>query len=546
MKKAPIAILPPEVRGKIAAGEVILRPASVIKELVENSIDAGSTRIDIEIEEGGKKRCLVLDNGQGIAHEEVSFAVERYGTSKIATVDDIQHIRTYGFRGEALASIAQIAHLEIETSAGDQGTKVEMIDGKVVSMVTITRPRGTKVKVTDMFVNFPARLKFMKSAEWECRLIIDLVRGYAAVNYPIAFYLSDGSQPRIELPAHESVKARLRALVNRDLWQKLISINVELESVGIAGFVSPPDFGQKPPFSYLFVNKRPVKYPRLYRAINDAYQHPKCPPFFVLQIDLAPEEVDVNVHPTKREVKIRDERYVVDLLTASIKKSLFRMQYPARPADRAPVDSMTVTDRSFVQENLIVSDMSAEPAEPYRESDEFWQLHNTYILAQTKSGMIIVDQHVAHERVIFESLMSGKTASQQLLFPITMDLSPEEYRAYKRSKVLLQELGVGFKEFSARTVVIDSLPSGAQVNREEILSIFKDVDDLGNLIQNKAEIAKVIACRTSIMAGRKLTILEMKDLIDRLFACENPYTCPHGRPIVIRLDLDDLASRFGR
>ncbi|OGC39105.1 hypothetical protein A2Y85_04490 [candidate division WOR-3 bacterium RBG_13_43_14] len=543
---ARIKILSPDVCGKIAAGEVIIRPASVMKELVENSIDAESTRIDIELDDGGKKKCLVLDNGQGIAHDDVTIAVERYGTSKISTVDDIEHILTYGFRGEALASIAQVAQLEIETSDGKQGTKLEMINGHIESVMIIERPRGSKVKVTGLFLSLPARLKFLKSAEWERRVILDLVRGYTLVNPGIAFYLSDSSRVLLELPAHNSVEERLKILVSRSLWQYLVPINVELGKFKIHGFLSRPDLGQKPPFSYFFINKRPVKYPRLYRAILDAYERPKNPPLFVLQIESAPEEVDVNIHPTKNEVKIRDERYVVDILTQAIRKSIFKQVASINTADGLAPVIAGVTDHAFIQENLLVSDSQTASAEPYRESDEFWQLHNTYILAQIKSGMIIVDQHVAHERVIFESLMRGQTAAQRLLFPITLDLSPEEYHAYKRSRALLRELGVDFKEFSAKTVVLDSLPSGVQVNRDEIINIFKDIDALGNFIQDKAEIAKVIACRTSIMAGQRLTMIEMQSLIDQLFACENPYTCPHGRPVVIRMDLDDLASRFGR
>src|SRR4030042_5069237 len=196
---ARIKILSPDVCGKIAAGEVIIRPASVMKELVENSIDAESTRIDIELDDGGKKKCLVLDNGQGIAHDDVTIAVERYGTSKISTVDDIEHILTYGFRGEALASIAQVAQLEIETSDGKQGTKLEMINGHIESVMIIERPRGSKVKVTGLFLSLPARLKFLKSAEWERRVILDLVRGYTLVNPGIAFYLSDSSRVVLEL-----------------------------------------------------------------------------------------------------------------------------------------------------------------------------------------------------------------------------------------------------------------------------------------------------------------------------------------------------------
>ncbi len=542
-----IRILAPDVRDKIAAGEVVTRPASVIKELVENSIDAGSTRIDIELDDGGKKRCLVLDNGQGMTHEDAVVAVERFSTSKISSIKDIECIPTYGFRGEALASIGQVARLVIETSAGKEGTKIEVTNGQITSIKSIQRPQGTRIRVTELFAGLPGRLKFLKSGAWERRLILDLVRGYAMAKPEIAFYLSDNSRMLLELPVHESAEVRLKTLLKRDLWQYIVSVNLELGQIRISGVLSRPDFGLSAPLSYIFVNNRPVKYPRLYRAILDTYQKPKNPPLFVLNIKIPLEEVDVNIHPTKNEVKIRDERYIVDLLNQAIKRTIFRQADPIKVRDEVLSATDQAIDQMFVQENLISSDVHAISGDdPYRGSDEFWQLHNTYILAQTKSGMVIVDQHVAHERIIYESLIKGKTAAQRLLFPITLDLTPEEYRAYKRSKILLHELGVDFKEFSSRTVVIDSLPSGIQVNREELTNIFKDIDNLGNLIQEKSEIAKVIACRTSIMAGQKLTIIEMQSLFDRLFACDNPYICPHGRPVVIRIDLDDLASRFGR
>jgi DNA mismatch repair protein MutL len=330
----------------------------------------------------------------------------------------------------------------------------------------------------------------------------------------------------------------------------LVYIEKNMGSVQISGFFSQPDFFERHHCNYIYVNSRPVKYPRIYRTIIEAYQNPKNIPAFLVNIQVDPAFVDVNIHPTKSEVKFRDERYILDLLTQVIKKAVFKTS--------STVDSITRqrgTEKSgstvyyahpehssYIQETII----PYTSEETKMDTGEFWQLHNTYILAQTKSGLIIVDQHVAHERIIYESIMEGKQDGQRLLFPITLELTPEEYRAYKNTIHILKQFGVEFKEFSARTIVIDSLPTYAQVNREEIMGLFNEINALGNLIKQKSEIAKVLACRSAIKAGQKLSPGEMQDLIDKLFACENPYTCPHGRPIILKFSLEDLGARFGR
>jgi DNA mismatch repair protein MutL len=278
----------------------------------------------------------------------------------------------------------------------------------------------------------------------------------------------------------------------------------------------------------------------------EAYQNPQNIPAFALDIQVEPQSVDVNVHPTKSEVKFQDERYIMDLLQQVIKREIYKqtaaveydtVQHGARSAGTKP--------QRFVQDVVMTYD-EKERVEPVSGSEEFWQLHNTYILAQTKSGLIIVDQHVAHERVIYESIMKGRVQSQRLLFPITIELTPEEHHVYEKTKHTLQGMGIEFKEFSAHTVVIDSLPSGVRTNREEISGLFGELNELGDLIEEKSRIATVVACRGAIKAGQRLSPAEMQALIDRLFATENPYTCPHGRPIVIRLTVEELARKFGR
>ncbi len=546
---AHIRILKPDVQGKIAAGEVITRPASVAKELLENALDAQAKRIEVDIADGGKQKCLVNDDGIGMTKEDALLSIERYSTSKIRSIDDIDNITTYGFRGEALASIAQVSHFELETADGTHGARIFVRAGHVERVVDSQRPRGTRVKVSNLFFNLPARLKFLRSAQWERRLIAEMVRNYAFVNPSVHMSLRETGRRVVEFMSMKSIKERLQAALSRTVIESLAEINVDVGLVKIFGYVSRPDFQEKHRLHYVYINSRPVRYPRIYRAILSAYQEPKNPPAFLFNIMVAPDRIDVNIHPTKNEVKLRDEQYIVDLLAQSIKKAAFSLA-TTTGYERVVSATQSVAragSPQFVQDHLVVSEPSQTPHSVLeRDTDEFWQLHDAYILAQTRSGLIIVDQHVAHERIIYESIMKGTAGSQRLLFPITLDLSPEEYRTYKKTKSLLKELGVAFKEFSQRTVVIDSLPTDVHVGREEIANLFKDLDELGSVRKEKGEVAKVIACHTAIRAGQKLSVVEMRDLIDRLFACDNPYTCPHGRPVVLKFSLEELAARFGR
>ncbi len=547
---AGIEILRSEVRNKIAAGEVIARPHSVVKELIENSIDARARRIDIVLSDGGKQDILVNDDGCGMSRADAILAIERYATSKLKTVADIEHITTYGFRGEALASIAQISQFELETSDRTGGTEIVVSGGELKDIIDSHRPQGTRVKVSNIFFNLPARLKFLKSSQWEKRLILDVVKNYALINPLIYFGLEESDRKLLDFIATDSLKKRVKMFFPNRVVEALVHLDIKVGAVRFIGFLTRPDFFDRHHMNYLYVNARPVRYARLYRTIVNAYQNPKNLPGFLLNIEVAPSMVDVNIHPTKQEVRFKDERYVLDLLSQAIKTKVFTTVVKADFRTSASVSTtpgeMRV-DRKFVQETVLPysPERIAEPLS-VQGSNEFWQLHDTYILSQTKSGLIIVDQHVAHERVIYESITKGKGGSQRLLFPITLELMPEEYRAYQKTKLLLKELGIEFKEFSAHTIVIDSLPTDARVNREDLVDLFKELDALGNLIEQRNEVAKVVACKSAIKAGQSLSVSEMRSLIDRLFACENPYTCPHGRPIVIRFSLDELATRFGR
>lgn len=540
---ARIHVLSAEVRGKIAAGEVITRPASVIKELLENSLDAQAKRIEVEVTNGGKDKCLVNDDGHGMTREDAQLALQRYATSKIVTIEDMDRIRTFGFRGEALASIAQISKFEMETSDGMIGTRILAEAGVVRGVYDSERPRGTRVKISDIFFNLPARQKFLKSANWERRLIAGLITTYALIYAKVAFHLVDADREILNMPQVDSVHDRIRMLFPKPVADHLVDVDFHLGSTRITGIVSRPSLAANHKLNYIYVNSRPVKYPRLYHALVEAYQNPHFPPAFLIDICVDPQFVDVNIHPTKSEVKLKDERYVLDLMLQVIKRALHvktvRVGYDLTQKDGSSIPARFVQD-------MVMPYAEGEAGDSGRTTEEFWQLHETYILAQTKSGLIIVDQHVAHERIIYESIMQGRVQSQRLLFPITIELTPEEHRVYEKTRHSLNEMGIEFKEFSARTVVIDSLPADARTNREEIAGLFGELNTLGDLVKEKSEIARVVACRGAIKAGQRLSCLEMQALIDRLFATENPYICPHGRPIILRWTIEELAHRFGR
>jgi DNA mismatch repair protein MutL len=543
-----ILVLPADVRGKIAAGEVITRPNSIVKELIENALDAVPTRIEIEIEDGGKKKCLVNDDGSGMSRDDALLSIERFTTSKISSLTDIENIRTYGFRGEALASIAQVCGVEIETSDGREGTRIEIMGGEVKAVHESHRRRGTRVKVTDLFYNLPVRLKFLKSSDWERRLIVDTVKSYSLVHPTVGFSLTESGRTLLIMGSAQSVQERIAFLFGY-LQDTMVRVTADIDAFSLSAFISKPDSVEKRSVNHIFVNGRPVKYPRIYRTVLEAYQNPQNTPSFILFIVADPAFVDVNIHPAKSEVKFRDERYVADVLLQAIRKKLqtHTLAPGYVPGDGAAAISLDKKYVRIVQDNLIPYETTEQQVSALlREPAEFWQIHSMYILAQTKTGMIIVDQHVAHERILYEALISGKVASQRLLFPITLALTPDEYEVYAKTKDLLNDLGIEFKEFSERTVVIDSIPADARISREDLTDFFSEIGGLGSLMKEKLEVAKIVACKSAVKAGQKLSLIEMQTLIDRLFACENPYTCPHGRPIVLKFSLDELAKKFGR
>jgi DNA mismatch repair protein MutL len=532
--RRPVRLLPEETVRRIAAGEVIVRPANAVKELIENSIDAGASDIRVEIKQGGKNLIRVSDNGCGMTRDDVRLAVARHATSKIGSAEDLTRVTSYGFRGEALASIAAVARLIIETNADESGpgTKVEVDGGEMRGISETARPRGTTISARALFYNLPVRRAFMKSDNYEARLAIETVRNYAIAYPAIGFTLVSNDREVMRLGVAGGVKDRIRALFEKRVVESLVDMKVDNPLLSLSGFLGDPTRSRSfYDVQAIFMNKRPVRNRTVVRAVYEGYGPVLSGnnPDFVLFIETDPSRLDVNLHPTKQEVRFADERFLFDFVSEAVRQGLGIQR------GKETADADFLYQRGFVPED-------AAP-------QEFWQLHNTYILAQVTSGYVIVDQHAAHERILFEEVMRGRedVAPQGLLFPITLDLTAEEFEAYERAKDRLAKMGVEVVPFSGRSVAVETVPAGSFMGKEEVRELFADLakvkpGDAGA----EAELAKVVACKGAVKAGQRLTAPEMESLINRLFACKEPYFCPHGRPAIIKITVEELERRFGR
>lgn len=533
-KRRPVKLLPEDIVRRIAAGEVIVRPASVAKELIENAIDASARKIILEVKAGGKNLIRVIDDGFGMTRNDVRLAIARHATSKLESLDDLKKLNSYGFRGEALAAIAAVSRLTIETNIdeGEPGTKIEVEGGEIKEIADVVRVPGTTVTVRMLFFNLPVRRAFLKSDNYEFKLILDVFR-HSALAFPeIAFELINNERPVVNLPAVNSVRERLTALFNRQIADEMIEFRVENQILGLhAFFTEPSQLRGFYEVQTVYFNRRPVRSQVVTKAIYDGYgplltgRHPN----FIVFLETDPGRLDVNIHPTKQEVRFADERFLFDFVSEAIHKGLGihnREQIPAV---------------QFLNQDYLINESKI--------GSDFWQLHNSYIFAQVSSGYVIVDQHAAHERILYEEVRKKRQnpSSQGLLFPITLELSPEEFDVFEHLQARLAEMGLDTKLFSGRTVVIEGIPAGCYLGKSELQEFFRE---LVNISSTKAviddELAKLIACKGAVKAGQRLRTEEMQSLINRLFLCSEPYFCPHGRPAIIKISLEDLERRFGR
>ena len=613
-----IKILPENIANKIAAGEVVQRPESVVKELIENSIDAGAGTIELLIKRAGKILIQVIDDGMGMIEEDAILCVQKHATSKISRMEDLDSISTLGFRGEALSSIASVSQLEIRTETKEEelGTLIRIDDGTTINKEKGSFPKGTSVSVKNLFFNTPARRNFLKTDSTELKHIIDIFNKIALSHHKINFKLYNDDDVICDYPSG-SLDDRMRHVFADNMLDALIPVDERTDYLNIYGFVGKPSMLKKSKGDqYIFLNWRYVVARSINHAVFTAYENileKGDYPFFVLFIELDPKRVDVNVHPSKLEVRFDDEKTIYNFVLAVIKKSLGthdlvpsmmftqtteegekmrfdnfnkieKNDFSDRPSF-AEKKSFAKTNFSDKEIDLIFSSLpdtsqQTEPEEVVRppfdktESREIYhqqevqanevrreddtpfiiQLHNKYILSQIKSGLMIIDQHAAHERILYEKALKRFEAnmpfSQQLLFPKTLDLDPARFEILKEINPYLMKLGFAVKFFGRNAIVIEGVPEDIKKGSEEKVLIGLIEEYTINLSEKKLEerenIAKSYSCKTAIKTGDYLNEKEMRLLIDQLFATSMPYVCPHGRPIVVKISLDEFDRRFGR
>jgi DNA mismatch repair protein MutL len=565
-----IAVLAQSVADQIAAGEVVERPASVVKELVENALDAGAREVTLELEAGGATLIRVSDDGAGMDPEDARLAVSRHATSKIRHAADLIGVQTLGFRGEALAAIGAVSQLEVETAPagpGREATRVMVSAGEVKETSPAARTQGTTVTVRRLFFNTPARRKFLKSARSETRAAVEAVTVLALSRLDVAFKVVSDGRELLDAPRVASVAERIAALFGRRVAEELVPVDGASGGLSVRGFVQRPadarPTGRK---AYLFVNGRPFRDPFLIRAAEAGYRatiNPGSRPTVFLALALPGDQVDVNVHPQKLEVRFRDRFFVERAAEEAVRAALqplgaaavlgggggaapwYRFA-PGLPAGGAPMGA----DQGLIP----MFPEAAETAGGVVAAGPLLQVFSTYLVLETPEGVSIVDQHSAHERVLYEramhQLQEGGAGAQHLLLPITLDLGPAELEAVETHADLLRAVGFEAEPFGGRSVIIHAVPNPHP--RFDAKRCFEElVADLargrfGGWANRLERFAATYACRAAIKAGQSLAQDEMRQLLAQLMACELPPHDVHGRPTIVQLPREELERRFGR
>lgn len=606
-----IQLLPDSVANQIAAGEVVQRPASAVKELMENALDAGGTKIKLIVKDAGKTLIQVIDNGCGMSGTDARMSFERHATSKIKKADDLFAIRTMGFRGEALASIAAIAQVELKTKrTGDEtGVQIDIEGSDLKRQETVNCPEGTSFSVKNLFFNVPARRNFLKSDSVELRHIIDEFHRVSIPNPEIAFSFHHNNTEIFHLEPG-SMKQRLVGLFGSSYNTRLVPVEENTGIVKIKGFVIKPDFAKKTRGEqFFFLNKRFIKNGYLHHAVQSAFEQLLPADSFAsyfLMLEVDPKSIDINIHPTKTEVKFEDEKAIYAFLKSAVKKSLGQFNIspsldfdqeshlynmPLKPVDgvyKQPTIKVDVNYNPFKTEKkettekeisnnanwekmysrhadnqlefeikkeeevqqTINTDWDDELHESNRKSN--YQLHNKYILTHLKSGFMVIDQQGAHERILYERIMDGfekhRSATQQELFPKTIELNAADFELTKELTPEIQALGFDISEFGKNTFVIHGVPADTSDYDsvkllEGLLESYKA--NLQELKSDKREnLARSMARNTAVKSGKSLSQEEMQTIIDELFACKMPYSTPGGKPTITTFSSDDLDRRF--
>lgn len=572
---APIAILPSAVADQIAAGEVVERPASVLKELVENALDAGATVIDIAVEDGGRQSIRVSDDGTGMDRDDAVLSLARHATSKIRAASDLVGVRSFGFRGEALPAICSVSELQIETALDDGGgVLIRAAGGATPEVVAAARRRGTTVTVERLFFNAPARRKFLRGARSEWRSIVDVITSLALVRREVRFTLVHDGKPVLSLPATASLRERIAALHGTAAAARLLDVEDVAGMVHVSGLVErPSEVGTASRRVHLAINGRSVRDSGILRAVEAAYRSTipaGLRPTFYLELTVAAADVDVNVHPAKAEVRFRDRWPVERVVETAVRRALGtvesgatlgRIMWPAPvPGLPAPVD-VEMLHRSAPMEDGIFAvpdqeppqaDVAPTPSET--EVPPLVQLRRTYLMFERDDGVVLIDQHSAHERVLFERFMRilecGETPSQRLLFPLTLHLSPTEGEAFEMRRELFERLGFEIEGFGGHTLLVRSVPlphprfDAERCLRDTIATLTGDRE--ASTTSRHERLAATVACKAAIKAGDLMSPAEMRALFVDLASTQLPAHDVHGRSTIVYLSWDELERRFGR
>ncbi len=564
-----IAILPDAVADQIAAGEVVERPASVVKELVENSLDAGAAHVRIELGNGGKVLIEVSDDGTGMGREDAVLALDRHATSKVRTAADLVGVATFGFRGEALPAIASVSRLTMTTYDGEgDGSELSVVGGRLERVASAARQRGTTVTIRGLFFNTPARRKFLRSAASETRAANEAVATLALAHPDTGFELHVDGTCRLAVPAGQDASERLAAVWGRDLAGTLVPVHYAAGAFQVSGFVQRPGDAQPTGRrTQLFVNGRPFRDPFLIRAAEAGYRaaiHPGDRPSVYLRIGVAPEDVDVNVHPSKLEVRFRDRIGVERVVEEAVRAALGALVAAAPVGEWRPLPAgsgagpWSGSAGSVIPPQLFDTEDRDATAEIVVEAAGFQvplvQMFDSYIMYEGPDGVIIVDQHSAHERVLYEAILAQLSSlgapAQRLLLPLTLELTDEELDAFESHEEQLRRVGFEAEAFGGRAIVIHAVPTPHP--RFDAGACFREmVADLargrfGGWANRLERFAATYACRAAVKAGDRLGEREMRELLLKLFATDLPPHDVHGRATIVQLPREELERRFGR
>ena len=594
---ANIKVMDEILANKIAAGEVVERCSSVVKELVENSIDAGATEITVELEDAGTKMIRVIDNGKGMDKEDALLAFQRHATSKLKEEEDLYRINTLGFRGEALPSIASVSNIVLKTSTGEVGTIVHISGGKIINQTNGDARKGTIMSVNDLFYNTPARLKHLKSLYSELANVSDYMNKIALSHPNIKFTLINNEQVLLKTDGRGELLKTIKDIYGVEVVKKMFRVEASNDDYKVEGYISYPEVNRSTRNHIItIVNGRVVRNMDINRIINDSYHSYKPDnryPIVVLEIEVDPSLIDVNIHPTKMDIKFSKMDMLMELISNMIKKVLDKKNLiPEVEVSRPKLEeekviknvkedkpkyqeftlNLTRTEENeepyvVINEDLIVK--KEEPKEEISENKEEKQnermpelypvglVHGTYIICQNEKGMYLIDQHAAKERINYEifkkELGNPKNNKISMLFPLTLEFTNSEFIILKEHFDLLRDINIDIEEFGLNSVIIKAHPTWLPKGYEEqairkIIEVVLVTEKEFNIEKFNEKIAIMLSCKLAIKANMNLTLLEMETLINDLRKCDNPFNCPHGRPTTIfytNYDLEKLFKRSG-